>query len=111
MHHVVQNSLKARESATTKPSRWGIFQRLKSSFSKEASSRSSEKDAPDDEAAPEVISLQSSKDIMTAVLAPGLQYTFPEASFDCCVDTFGLCSCSDPVQALVEMSRVCISFS
>jgi ubiquinone/menaquinone biosynthesis C-methylase UbiE len=44
--------------------------------------------------------------LKTESLFVGLQYTFPEGSFDCCVDTFGLCSCSDPVQALAEMSRV-----
>lgn len=32
---------------------------------------------------------------------------FPDNSFDTVVDTFGLCSISDPVAALKEMQRVC----
>lgn len=32
---------------------------------------------------------------------------FADASFDAVVDTFGLCSMDDPVQALREMQRVC----
>ncbi|EFN59364.1 hypothetical protein CHLNCDRAFT_137827 [Chlorella variabilis] len=35
------------------------------------------------------------------------QQTFPPRSFDCVVDTFGLCSQQDPVTALKEMARVC----
>ncbi|KAI8922024.1 S-adenosyl-L-methionine-dependent methyltransferase [Powellomyces hirtus] len=31
----------------------------------------------------------------------------PTASFDTVIDTFGLCSCSDPVAALKEMARCC----
>lgn len=33
--------------------------------------------------------------------------TFATAQFDTVVETFGLCSCSDPVQSLKEMARVC----
>lgn len=33
--------------------------------------------------------------------------TFGDKSFDTVVDTFGLCSCKDPVQTLREMQRVC----
>ena len=32
---------------------------------------------------------------------------FPPESFDTVVDTFGLCSCSDPRKALEQMVRVC----
>jgi hypothetical protein len=54
----------------------------------------------------EVIALASSDDVRTAVLAPGLQYTLPSGSFDCVVDTFGLCSCNNPVVALREIAKV-----
>ena len=34
------------------------------------------------------------------------RFCFPEHSFDTVVDTFGLCSCANPVEALRQMSRV-----
>ena len=34
------------------------------------------------------------------------QFCFPDAVFDTVIDTFGLCSCADPVQALRQMSQV-----
>lgn len=101
----MQETLQARESSTM-PSRWAALQRLRNYFGKKGSTKSDDV-SPDGEVPAEVVSLQSSDDVRTSILAPGLQYTFPEASFDCCVDTFGLCSCSDPVKALMEMSRVC----
>ena len=106
----MQETLKARD-ITMKPSRWATLQKLFASFSRKDSTTRSDNISPGDEVPAEVVSLQRSDDVKSAILAPSLQYTFPEASFDCCVDTFGLCSCTDPVKALIEMSRVRICSS
>ena len=37
------------------------------------------------------------------------QFLHPESSYDTVVDTFGLCSCADPVAALQQMAKVCVS--
>jgi methyltransferase OMS1 len=39
--------------------------------------------------------------------ADALKLDFPDDSFDCVVDTFGLCSFDDPIGVLREMARVC----
>jgi methyltransferase OMS1 len=39
--------------------------------------------------------------------ADAAQLDFPDESFDCVVDTFGLCSFDDPAVVLQEMARVC----
>jgi methyltransferase OMS1, mitochondrial len=39
--------------------------------------------------------------------ADAAKLNFPDDSFDCVVDTFGLCSFDDPVAVLQEMARVC----
>lgn len=44
--------------------------------------------------------------LRSAVLAPGRGHCFEGRRFDCVVDTFGLCSCKDPVRALQEMLKV-----
>jgi methyltransferase OMS1, mitochondrial len=41
------------------------------------------------------------------VEADAAKLNFPDDSFDCVVDTFGLCSFDDPVAVLQEMARVC----
>lgn len=41
------------------------------------------------------------------VEADAANLIFPDDSFDCVVDTFGLCSFDDPVAVLQEMARVC----
>ena len=40
------------------------------------------------------------------VVADSHKLPFGDETFDCVVDTFGLCSCADPQQALAEMVRV-----
>ena len=39
--------------------------------------------------------------------ADAAKLNFPDDSFDCVVDTFGLCSFDEPVAVLQEMARVC----
>jgi methyltransferase OMS1, mitochondrial len=41
------------------------------------------------------------------VVGDASKIDFPDDSFDCVIDTFGLCSFDDPVQVLREMARVC----
>lgn len=54
----------------------------------------------------ERVVLDSEESLRSAVLAPGRGYCFEGRMFDCVVDTFGLCSCKDPVRALQEMLKV-----
>eukprot|EP00892_Ulva_mutabilis_P011158 jgi/Ulvmu1/8414/UM042_0121.1 len=54
----------------------------------------------------ERVVLDSEDSIRAAVLAPSVGYSFEGPMFDSVVDTFGLCSCKDPVHALKEMLKV-----
>lgn len=70
----MQEALIARESGK-RPTRWAIFHRLKSIFSRERSLKKSEEETSDDVAVADVVSLHSTNDIKTAVLAPGVLST------------------------------------
>jgi hypothetical protein len=47
------------------------------------------------------------EDAAAITLTDKQQFWFRRGEFDTVVDTFGLCSCADPVAALREMSKVC----
>lgn len=55
----------------------------------------------------ERVVIDSEEALRSAVLAPKVGHCFEGRMFDTVVDTFGLCSCEDPVQALRQMLKVC----
>mmetsp|Transcript_7536 Transcript_7536/g.11497 ORF Transcript_7536/g.11497 Transcript_7536/m.11497 type:complete len:267 (+) Transcript_7536:95-895(+) len=50
---------------------------------------------------------ESDRRRFAVLLADAAKLDLPDNSFDCVVDTFGLCSFDDPIVVLKEMARVC----
>jgi hypothetical protein len=50
--------------------------------------------------------LRCKEDILSVTLRGGERCCFSGVEFDTVVDTFGLCSCADPVAALRQMAEV-----